>query len=105
MTPHQQRMRELEALRRVVAGCEPYLNAGTAPAKEVAAVFEGAASLLAGESDLRSQLQGLGKRLRSDPSGVVVGSRLRDVVLKLRQKADRLGKQLEARDARLQERT
>jgi len=98
-------MRELEAIRRVVAGCEPHVNSGTVPTKEVADIFGQATSQLPDDSKLKSQLSGLAGRLRQDPSGVIVGSKLRGLVTRLRRQADQLGSYLEARDAKLRERS
>jgi hypothetical protein len=98
-------MRELEALRQVVAGCEPHLDSGTVPTTEVADIFEGATARLPDDSKLKGQLAGLARRMRQDASGVIVGSKLRGLIMRLRRQADQLGAALEARDARLRQRS
>jgi hypothetical protein len=105
VTPHERRMRELEAIRRVVAECEPHVSSGTVPTDEVARIFEQAGSQLPGNSKLHAQFSGLARRLRQDPSGVIVGSKLRGVIARLRRQADQIGRYLEARDAKLRERS
>lgn len=98
-------MRELEAIKRVVAECEPHVNSGTVPAEEIARIFEQAGARLSEGSKLKAQLAGLARRLRQDPSGVIVGSKLRGLVVRLRRQADQTGRYLEARDAKLRERS
>jgi hypothetical protein len=98
-------MRELEAIRQVVAGCEPHLDSGTVSTEAVASIFEQATSELPESSKLHAQLSGLARRLRQDPSGVIVGSRLRGLISRLRRQADQIGRYLEARDAKLRERS
>lgn len=98
-------MRELEAIKRVIAESEPHINSGTVSAEEIARIFEQAGSQLPERSKLNAQFSGLARRLRQDPSGVVVGSKLRGLVARLRRQADQTGRYLEARDAKLRERS
>jgi len=104
MTPHQQRTRELEALRGVIADCEPHVNSATVPNSTVATIFERHTSELPAKSQLRGQLQRLAAELRRNPNDVVVGSRLRQIVVRLKQKDDVLGRAIDARDERLNQR-
>jgi len=98
-------MRELEAIKRVIADCEPHVNSGTVSAQELARIFERAGSQLPESSKLNAQFSGLARRLRQDPSGVVVGSKLRGLVARFRRQADQTGRYLEVRDAKLRERS
>ncbi|MEA2330210.1 MAG: hypothetical protein QOH58_348 [Thermoleophilaceae bacterium] len=104
MTPHQRRIRELEALRRVIADCEAHISASSIPTEALATTFETHTSALPEESQLKKQLEGLAKALRRDSATVVAQSRLRRVLMQLRQKADDLGRWVEARDAKLGQR-
>lgn len=101
MTPHQRRVRELAALRRVIAECEAHLKASTIPAEALATTFEQHTSALPVESQLKAQLEGLAWALRRGSATVIAESRVRRVVVQLRQKADDLGRWTEARDAKL----
>jgi hypothetical protein len=105
VTPHEQRKRELGVLRQVIADCKPYSGAATVPNSTVASIFDRHTSRLPETSKLRGQLERLAARLRQDPEDVVVGSRLRQIVVGFQQKADKLGAFVEARDARLGGRT
>ena len=97
-------MRELAALRGVIADCEPHIDSATIPNPTIAAIFEQHTAALPAESKLRAQLERLALKLRRDPAGVVVGSHLRRVLVGLRRKAHDVGRRVEARDARLKER-
>jgi hypothetical protein len=104
VTPHQRRMSELTALRGLIAGCEQHVDSATVPNATIAAIFEQHTSALPDGSKLRAQLENLTGKLRRDPNGVVVGSHLRKVLISLRRNAHNLGKQVEARDAKLRQR-
>jgi hypothetical protein len=103
-TPHEVRTRELDALRSLIADCEPHVDSATVPNSTVAAIFERHTSQLPAESQLRAKLQRLASRLRQEPSDVVVGSHLRRLVVRLKQKDDVLGRAIDARDERLNQR-
>src|SRR5436190_12798590 len=102
-TPHERRVRENEARRRVVADLEALIrsSSGTVPAADVLAAFERASSSLPPDSRLLATFNGLAERLRRQGSGRIAESGLRQVVARLRREADDLGRQLEARDAQL----
>jgi hypothetical protein len=104
VTPHEQRRRELEVLRRLIADLEPHTGVATVPNATVADVFDRDTSRLPDASKLRGQLERLAARLRRDPDDVVVGSHLRQIVVRFKQRADVLGPLVEGRDARLSER-
>ncbi len=87
-TPHEQRRRELEVLRQLIADCEPYTDAATVPNPTVADIFDRHTSRLPETSKLRGQLERLAGRLRQDPDDVVVGSHLRQIVIRFKQRAD-----------------
>jgi len=103
LTPHEQRTRELAVLRRLIAEFEPHVNSATVPHATVASIFERHTSVLPDKSQLRGQLERLAARLRRDPDNVVVGSHLRQIVVRFKQKADVLGPLVDGRDARLSE--
>lgn len=104
MTPHEQRTRELKALRGLIADLQPHAGAATVPNATVASVFERHTSGLPEGSQLRGQLERLAARLRRSPADVVVGSHLRQIVIKFRQKEDVIGPLVDGRNARLSER-
>jgi hypothetical protein len=104
-TPHEQRRRELEVLRQLIADLEPHADAPTVPNVTVADVFDGQTSRLPEASKLRVQLERLAARLRQHPGDVVVGSRLRQIVIQFKQRADRIGSFVEARDAKLRQKS
>lgn len=102
-TPHERRVRENEARRRVVSDLESLIRSspGAVPARDVLASFERAAASLPEDSKLLATFNGLAERLRRQGSGRIAESGLRQVVSRLRREADELGRQLEARDAQL----
>jgi len=102
-TPHERRVRENEARRRVVADLDELIrqSPGAVPAAKVLASFEQASASLPADSKLKSAFDGLAERLRRQGSGRIAESGLRQVVARLRREADDLGRQLEARDAQL----
>lgn len=102
MTPHQRRVRELEALRRVIADCESHIASGGAiETTALAETFGRHTSGLPADSQLKGLLESLALKLRQDSAQVIAESRLRRVLTPLRQKADDLGRWVEARDAKL----
>ena len=102
-TPHERRVLENAARRRVVSDLESLIRSspGTVPAADVLATFERASAALPADSKLLATFQGLSERLRRQGSGRIAESGLRQVVARLRREADDLGRQLEARDAQL----
>src|SRR3954452_2373853 len=104
MSPHERRMRELEAMRGLVADLEGLVkssNVGTVPATEVADAFERHTEGLPAESKVLAQFQDLGTRLRQGPTRTRVEG-IRQIGLKLRHRADDFARSVEARDAKLQ---
>lgn len=104
--PHQRRMRELEATRRLVADLEAMVKSstvGTVPATEVADVFEQATSLLPEGSQVLGQFERIASGLRKGPARTRVEG-IRQIAGKYRRNADTLARQVEARDARLRAR-
>jgi hypothetical protein len=99
-------MRELEALRGVIAAFESQIAAspGAIPKGEVAAALEERTSSLPENSDLKRLLEGLARQVRQAQGSVIAESKLRVVLTRLRQQADRFGAQVEARDAKLRTR-
>ena len=85
MTPHQRRMRELEASRRLQTELQDLIDAhpGTVPSVAVAEAFERCGSLLPAESDLLQATRAPGPRLAEPVRGAhrrgVDPSRDRDV--------------------------
>jgi hypothetical protein len=94
----------LAALRGLIADLEPHVDSATVPNATVAGVFERRMSPLPESSQLRGQLERLARRLRRDRDDVVVGSHLRQIVVRFKQKADVLGPLVEGRAARLSQR-
>jgi hypothetical protein len=106
MTPHERRMRELEALRGLVADLDEFVKTttvGTVPATEVAAAFERHTAGLPPESKLLSQYQDLAARLRKGPTRTRVEG-IRQIARKLRLRADEFAHVVETRDARMRDR-
>jgi hypothetical protein len=105
MTPHQRRMRELEASRRLQSDLQGLIEShpGTVPSVAVAEAFERCGSLLPPESDLQRQLQRLSAGLRSRPAAHIGEESIRRVISTLRQRSDTIGSGIEARDAKLRQ--
>ena len=103
MTPHQRRMRELEASRRLQSDLQGLIDShpGTVPSVAVAEAFERCGSLLPPESDLLRQLQRLSEGLRSRYAAHIGEESIRRVISTLRQRSDKIGSGIEARDAKL----
>lgn len=96
-------MRELEAMRGLVADLDVFVNTttvGTVPAGDVADAFERHTAGLPPESKLFKQFQDLAARLRQGPARTRVEG-IRQIARKIRLKADDFAYELEARDARL----
>jgi hypothetical protein len=103
VTPHERRMRELEAMRRVISDLEGLVTSstvGTVPATDVAAVFERHISLLPEQSQVLQQFERLAAALKQGPARTRVEG-IRQIGLKLRRKADDFARVVEARDAKL----
>jgi hypothetical protein len=105
-TPHERRMLELEAMRRLVSDLEALVkssNVGTVPATEVAEVFERHTVRLPPGSKVLEQFQDLAGRLRKGPARTRVEG-IRQIGLTLRRRADQFARTVEDRDARLNQR-
>jgi hypothetical protein len=103
MTPHERRVRELEARRRLVADLEALIESstGSVPAADVVTAFEQAIALLPPNSQLSPTFQSLAQRLRREGSGRIAESGLRQLAARLRREADEVSRWVEARDAKL----
>ena len=103
MTPHQRRMRELEAMRGLIADLKAMwegTSVGTVPAGDVAAAFEQHASSLPVESKLLEQWNRLAVMLRKGPARTRAEG-IRQIARKLQLQADDFAQVVEARDAKL----
>jgi hypothetical protein len=105
MTPHQRRMRELEASRRLLSDLQGLIDShpGTIPSVAVAEAFDRCGSLLPPESDLLRQLAQLSQGLRSRAAAYIGEESLRRVIRSLRERSDKLGSRIETRDAKLRQ--
>ena len=105
MTPHQRRMRELEASRRLQSDLQGLIDShpGTVPSVAVAEAFERCGSLLPPESELLGQLARLSQGLRSRSAAHIGEESIRRVIGTLRERSDKLGRMIEARDAKLRQ--
>jgi hypothetical protein len=106
MTPHERRMRELEAMRGLVADLDKFVKSntvGTVPATEVADTFDRHTAGLPPDSKLRVQYQDLAVRVRKGPTRTRVEG-IRQIARKIRLKADEFADVIEARDTRLRDR-
>ena len=102
-TPHQRRLRELEALRGLVADLDALWKSsavGTVPAAEVAEVFERHMTGLPPESKLADQLGRLAAMLRQGPARTR-NEAIRQIVRKLQLQADEFAQVMDERDAKL----
>src|SRR4051812_27497642 len=96
-------MRELEAMRNLVADLDGLVRSssvGTVLATEVADVFERHGKDLPPESKVLAQFQDLATRLRSGPTRTRVEG-IRQIAMKLRNRAEEFARTVEARDARM----
>jgi hypothetical protein len=103
VTPHERRMRELEAMRGLVGDLDAFVqssNVGTVPATDVAAAFERHTARLPADSKVLAQFQDLAARLRQGPTRTRVEG-IRQISRKLRINADEFAQIVEARDAEL----
>jgi hypothetical protein len=98
-------MRELDASRRLQSDLQDLIDShpGTVPSVAVAEAFERCGSLLPEESDLLGQLERLSQGLRSRSAAHIGEDSLRRVVRALRQRSDKIGSGIEARDAKLRQ--
>jgi hypothetical protein len=104
MTPHERRMRELEAMRGLVGDLDGLVkssNVGTVPATEVAAAFQRRTAGLPPESKVLAQFEDLAARLAKGPTRTRVEG-IRQIGRSLRLKADQFAEVVESRNARLQ---
>jgi len=103
VTPHERRVRELEAMRGLVGDLDAFVQSstvGTVPATDVAAAFERHTARLPAESKVLAQFQDLAVRLRHGPTRTRVEG-IRQISRKLRINADEFARAVEARDAKL----
>jgi len=103
VTPHERRLRELEAMRALVADLDGFVqssNVGTVPATDVAAAFERHTARLPADSNVLAQFQDVAGRLRLGPTRTRVEG-IRQISRKLRLKADEFARIVEARDGKL----
>jgi hypothetical protein len=102
-TPHERRVRDLEARRRVIADLEALIasSTGSVPAADVATAFEHGIALLPPNSKLLGTFEGLAQRLRRQGSGRIAESGLRQLHARLRRDAEEVGRWVDARDAKL----
>jgi hypothetical protein len=105
MTPHQRRMRELEASRRLQSDLQGLIDShpGTVPSAAIAEAFERCGSLLPPESDLLRQLARLAQGLRSRSAAHIGEESVRSVIGTLRERSDKLGSRIENRDTKLRQ--
>ena len=105
MTPHQRRMRELDASRRLQSDLRGLIDShpGAVPSVAVAEAFERCGSLLPPESDLVGQLARLSQGLRSRSAAHIGEESIRRVIASLRERSDKIGSRIETRDARLRQ--
>ena len=98
-------MRELEASRRLQSDLQGLIEShpGTVPSVAVAEAFERCGSLLPPESDLLRQLQRLSEGLRSRSAAHIGEESIRRVISTLRQRSDKIGSGIEARDVKLRQ--
>jgi len=98
-------MRELEASRRLQSDLLRLIEShrGTVPSGAVAEAFERCRSLLPPESDLLRQLQRPSEGLRSRSAAHIGEESIRRVISTLRQRSDKIGSGIEARDAKLRQ--
>jgi hypothetical protein len=104
-TPHQRRVRELEASRRLQAELQGLIDShsGTIPSVVVAEAFERAGGRLPEGSEERLKFDDLARGLRSRSARYLGEDTLRRVIRTLRQRSDVIGAGIEARDARLRQ--
>jgi hypothetical protein len=106
VTPHERRMRELEAMRGLIADLDAFVlssKVGTVPATDVAAAFERHTARLPADSKVLAQFQDLASRLRKGPTRTRVEG-IRQISMKLRIKTDQFAQIVEARDEKLRHR-
>jgi hypothetical protein len=105
MTPHQRRMRELEASRRLQSDLRALIDShpGTVPSVAVAEAFERCGSQLPPESDLLLQLARLSQGLRNRSAAHIGEESIRRVIGTLRDRSDKIGSRIETRDAKLRQ--
>ncbi|HEX4671748.1 MAG TPA: hypothetical protein VH279_05750 [Solirubrobacteraceae bacterium] len=102
-TPHERRVKELEARRSIIADLEALIESstGTVPAADVVKAFERGIALLPPNSKLEPTFEGLAKRLRNEGAGRIAESGLRQLHGRLRRDAEDVGRVVDARDEKL----
>jgi hypothetical protein len=106
VTPHERRLRELDAMRGLIADLDAFVKSskvGTVPAVDVAAAFERHTAGLPAESKVLAQFRDLATRLRKGPTRTRVEG-IRQISMKLRIKADEFARVVETRDEKLRPR-
>jgi hypothetical protein len=99
-------MRELEAMRGLIADLDAFVQSstvGTVPATDVAAAFERHTARLPPDSKVLAQFQDLAARLRRGPTRTRVEG-IRQISRKLRIKTNEFADVVEARDSKLRQR-
>jgi hypothetical protein len=98
-------MRELEASRRLQSELQGLIdsNPGAVPSVAVAEAFERCGSLLPPESGLLDQIVRLAQGLRSRSAAHIGEESIRRVIGSLRERSDKIGSGIEARDAKLRQ--
>ena len=102
-TPHERRMRELEAMRGLISDLNSLWEStavGTVPATEVAEAFERHASSLPAGSKVLEQFERLASMIRKGPTRTRAEG-LRQIARKFQLQADEFAEVIEARDAKL----
>lgn len=105
MTPHERRIRELKAMRGLLADLNQFVSSttvGTVPATQVADTFERHAAGLPPESKVLAQYVGLAARIRQGPTRTRVEG-LRQIARKVRLSADEMAHVVEERGERLRD--
>jgi hypothetical protein len=103
MTPHQRRMRELEAMRGLVSDLNEMWESatvGTVPATEVAEAFERHSSGLPPDSKVLDQFERLASMIRRGPVRTRAEG-IRQITRKLQIQTDEFARVVETRDAKL----
>jgi hypothetical protein len=102
-TPHERRVKELEARRRIIADLEALIESstGSVPAADVVKAFEHGIALLPPNSKLQPTFEGLAQRLRNEGAGRIAESGLRQLHTRLRRDAEDVGRVVDARDEKL----
>jgi hypothetical protein len=105
VTPHQRRLRELEASRKLQGELQRLIEShpGAIPAVAVAEAFERCGSSLPEDSSMLRQFEQLAHGLRGRSARYIGEEPIRRVIRNLRRRSDMIGTGIEARDARLRQ--